>query len=96
MNAAAPVSDKPDPLIKPVSTDKDGEALTGLHFERQVERVHNLGPRPLAELLAEIAIATGESDLIADRVEAYSRLDPAVLRAIGGDRFPPMPLEVVR
>ena len=75
---------------------KPDEIAAELKLERMVQRVHSLGPRPLGELLAEIATVTGQPDLIADRVEAYSRLDPAVLRAIGGDRFPPMPLEVVR
>ncbi len=96
MNAAAPVSDKPDPLIKPVSTDKDGEALAGPHFERQVEHLHRLGPRAVAELLIEIAHCTGQSGVIADRLQAYARLDPAVLRAVGGDKFPPIPLMAIR
>ncbi len=65
------------------------QPLAGPRFERLVERVHALGARSLAELLAEIAIATGEPDLIAHRIEAYSRLDPAVLCALGGDKFPP-------
>ncbi len=68
----------------------------GQRLERMVERVHALGPRVVSELLAEIAIATGEPGLIADHVEKYSRLDPEIVRALGADRFPPMPLEVVR
>ena len=43
-----------------------------------------------------IATATGQSRFIADRVEVYAALDPASLRAVGGDRFPPMPLELVK
>ncbi len=96
MNAVAPVSDKLDPLIRRLSTGKDSEVITGPRFEHMVERVHGLGPLPLAELLGEIATATGQPALIADRIQAYSRLDPERFRAIGADRFPPMPLEVVR
>ncbi len=73
-----------------------GDLAAGLRFERMFHRVHALGPRPLAELLAEIAIATGEPGLIAGRLQAYARLDPEIIRALGADRFPPMPLEVVR
>ena len=73
-----------------------GEIAAGPRFEHMVEHLHRLGPRAVAELLAEIAIATGEPGLIADRVEAYAALDPAVLRAVGGDSFPPMPLELIR
>ncbi len=77
-------------------SDKDGEALAGPHFERQVEHLHRLGPRAVAELLIEIAHCTDQSGVIADRLQAYAALDPAVLRAIGGDKFPPMALELVR
>ncbi len=70
--------------------------LAGPRFEHLCRQVHALGPRPMAELLAEIATATGEPNLIADRVEAYSKLDPEIVRAVGGDRFAPMSLQVVR
>ena len=73
-----------------------GEIAAEQRFERQIMRVHALGPRPLAELLDELATATGQPALIADRVEAYAGLDPEIVRALGGDNFPPMPLEVVR
>ena len=74
----------------------DLQALAGPRLEHMVERVHNLGPRPLGELLAEIARSTGQSALIADRVQAYAALDPAVLRAVGADSFPPNVLGAVR
>ncbi len=96
MNAVAPVSDKLDPLIRRLSTDKYGEVITGPRFEYMVEHLHRLGPRPIAELLIEIARCTGHSSLIADRIQAYAGLDRELVRALGGDRFPPMPLEVVR
>ena len=65
-------------------------------YARMVERVHALGPRPLGELLIEIATATGQRALIAGHIEEYSRLDPEVIRALGGDRFPPNVLRIVR
>ena len=68
----------------------------GQRFERQIERLHPLGPRVLAEMLAEIARDTGRPDIVVDRVEEYTQLDPADLRAVGGDRFPAMPLGVVK
>jgi len=72
------------------------QALAGPHFEHLVERVHALGERPLAELLVEIATATGQSSFIAHRLEEYARLDPELVRALGADRFPPNVLGVVR
>ncbi len=72
------------------------QPLAGPRFERQIEHVHALGPRVFAELLGDIARHTGQSSLIADRIQAYAALDPEFVRYIGGDNFPPMPLEVVR
>ena len=70
------------------------QALAGPRFERMVERLHHLGARSTAELLIEIAKATDEPALIVRHLEAYSRLDPEIVRAVGGDRFPPMLMEV--
>ncbi len=96
MNAVAPVNVMP-------AAQGDGhpgghldEPTTGPRWERMIEHIHSLGPRPLAEMLAEIAAATGQHVRVVDLVEEYAALDPAVLRAVGGDRFPPIPLEVVR
>ncbi len=72
------------------------QLLVGPRFERQIKRIHALGPRPLAELLTEIATATGEPVLIADRLQAYAGLEPAVVRALGAGSFPPSVLGVVR
>ena len=75
---------------------QDSARIDSPRLERMIERVHALGPRPLGEMLAEIAIATGQPNLIADRLQAYAGLDPEIVRAVGGDRFPPSVLEVVR
>ncbi len=75
---------------------QDSAEIGSARFERQIERLHRLGPRVFGEMLAEIAEATGQPALVADHVEKYARLDRAVLRFLGGDRFPPMPLELVK
>ena len=72
------------------------QPLAGPRFEFIVEHLHRLGPRPLAELLIEIASHTGQSSFIAHRLEEYVRLDRDILRALGGDRFPVMPLGLIR
>ena len=72
------------------------QPLAGPRFERQVVCVHALGPRPLAELLAEIAAVTGQPAIVADRLQTYARLDPEIVRAVGGDQFPPRLLCAVR
>ena len=72
------------------------QPLAGPRFERQVIRTHALGPRVFGELLIEVAVATGRPDIVADRLQAYAQLDPEIVRALGGDSFPVMPLQVVR
>jgi hypothetical protein len=53
------------------------------------EHLYSLGPRALHEFLLEVVAAPG-SDVVG-RLEVYRRLDPAVVRAVGADRFPPTP-----
>lgn len=49
-------------------------------------RLHALGERPLYEMLREVI---GGADL-AQRLEVYARIDPAVLAALGGVALPPV------
>lgn len=89
------LAERPDTpeFTQTVSTAQD---LAGPRFEHMVECLHRLGPRPLAEMIVEIATVTGEAGLIADRLQAYAGLDPEIIRFLGADRFPPMPLGVAR
>lgn len=66
----------------------------GLHLQRGAEHLIALGPRGVAEFLAEIGAATGTETEIADHLTRWRRLDPAMLRAVlarhaGGRQFPP-------
>jgi hypothetical protein len=65
-----------------------------LRRQRQIEHICRT-PRLVAELLAEIGRHHGIADDIAARIAAYAAIDPDVLAAVGGDRFPPAPLRVV-
>ena len=67
-----------------------------LHFRRQVERLHRLGPRATAELLAELGAERGIQTVIDRKVDTYVELDPEALEAAGGDEFPVVPLHGVR
>ncbi len=66
-----------------------------LHFRRQVERLHRLGPRATAELLAELGAERGIQTVIDRKVDTYVELDPEVLEAAGGDDFWQPPLHGV-
>jgi hypothetical protein len=47
------------------------------------EQLHALGPKPLTELLLEVAAGSN----LWDRLGVYCRLDPEVVRKLGGDNF---------
>lgn len=62
--------------------------LDRLRIERGSAHLHQLGVRAIAEFLAE-GIAEGDDTLsLFDRLQRYQHLDPAILRAVGGDKFP--------
>ncbi len=55
-----------------------------------VGHLHALGVRPVTELLIEL-VGTDEQarNTLLLLLEKYGRLSPAVVQAVGGDRFPP-------
>jgi hypothetical protein len=61
------------------------QARNRMRRQRLVEYLHRLGPAPFGHFLNEVE--NGAS--IPDHLEAYARIDPAFVRAFGGDRFPP-------
>jgi hypothetical protein len=78
------------------ATESQGTAdLADFRLQRAVAKLHRLGPRPLYELLVEL----GAQRLIRSEIEAlvykYAAIDPAVLRAAGGDRLAPWSPHVV-
>lgn len=71
------------------------EVVADLQFRRQVERLHRLGPRVTAELLAEVGAERGIQTIIDAKLDRYAELDPAALEAIGGGEFWPAPVREV-
>ena len=72
------------------------ETVANLRFRRKVERVHSLGPRVTAELLAEIGAERNIRTVIDDKLERYAELDPKAVTVTGGDDFWPAPLTEVK
>jgi hypothetical protein len=75
------------------------DLLDDLPFRHAVERLHQIGPRPLLELLLEISRHLDGDEITraltlkyADRLGA---LGIDTLRAIGADRLPPLPTAAV-
>ena len=59
--------------------------VADLKRQRQVARLHSLGPRPVLEALVEVEAGADLDRVLAD----YTRLDLEVVIALGGDKFPP-------
>lgn len=65
-------------------------------LHRGAQHLHTLGPRAVAELLAEVAQRIGGAPCILDQLAQYERrLTPAMVRTAGADRFPRRPLHEV-
>ena len=52
-------------------------------------RLHDLGPRALAEFLVDVGATTGSTIEVLEIAGRYTALNPAVVRAVGGHRFAP-------
>jgi hypothetical protein len=66
-------------------------------FDRGGEHLHRLGPRAVAEFIAELARAHGIEAAALDRLEAWRAwpVTPAQLRRLGADRCPIPSLHLV-
>ena len=70
--------------------------VADMKFRRQVERLHGLGPRAIAELLAELAAERSIMTAIDQKLATYVSIDPEVIGAAGGSDFWPAPLHLIR
>ncbi len=68
-----------------------GGVVADLKRQRQIKHVYSLGVRAVGELLDEVA----QGENLDRALEAYARLTPELLAALGGDRFPPSPVHAV-
>ncbi len=72
------------------------EIVSDMRFRREVKRLHRLGPRVLAELLAEIAAERGIWILVERKIDKYAEMEPEALKAAGGDAFWQPPIHEVQ
>jgi hypothetical protein len=63
-----------------------------LRFQRLTQHLHRLGPRPVAELLLELARDHGLEGAIMAKLEVYSTLAPSLVERLGGRDWAPPPL----
>jgi hypothetical protein len=60
-----------------------------IQFHRNVELLHAMGPRALAEMLEELGRKTLHMTTIERALERYAGIHPAVYRAIFENAWPP-------
>src|SRR5258708_6635109 len=78
------------------SAQRQFSTTSAFSLQRRIAHLHKLGERALHEFLIEIVTAHGIADDVERRLEDYARIDPGILRALGGDRFPQQPIYEVR
>ena len=66
--------------------------VADLRRQRAAEHLYALGPRPVLEALLEVEAGAGLDRVLAD----FGRLDPEIVRQLGGDKFPPTPTQEVK
>ena len=79
----------------PAQGSQPADVVADPRFRRQVERLHQLGPRATAELLAEIGVERSITTIIDSKLAIYTELDPGALEATGGERLWLLPLREV-
>jgi hypothetical protein len=79
-------ADAPEPpwVYIPPPTPEPRRTVPDARLRRLAALIHNLGPRALWELLRELVAGR---DLV-ERLERYAAIDPDILEALGGARFP--------
>ena len=60
--------------------------------QRAAEHLHDLGPRPVLEALAEVEAGADLDHVLAD----FERIDAEMVAELDGDKFWPVPLHEVR
>jgi hypothetical protein len=81
---------EPSPAARHAQADDD------MRFYCLVNRLYELGVRPVAELLLELARERMLRGPIEKKLRRYTeRLDPATLKALGADRLPSAPIHAV-
>lgn len=68
------------------------EIVADLKFQRQVKKLHAMGPRPLAEMLAELAAERNIRTIIEEMLPRYTDIPDEALELAGGDEMPATPL----
>jgi hypothetical protein len=79
-----------DPNSNAIRAPRNSDAADR-RFARNLDKLYPLGPRIFAEILGRLGETSFRMTEIEQVVAHFAALDPELLRALGGDRFPPRP-----
>lgn len=75
---------RPRSLYQPL-----GGPLFDARFRRHIDHLCRLGPRPVGELLLQLVGTKDDArTALVVLLERYRQLNPVVVQAVGGDRWP--------
>ena len=74
----------------------EADVIADLRRQRNVRKLHRLGPRVLDALLVEIGAERGITTIVERKIERYAGLDPEALKVTGADEFWPVSIREVR
>ncbi len=69
--------------------------IAAMRLRRDAEAVYRLGARPLHEMLIEIGTRTGMPEVVETVVSEFAGINPEILVALGGHRFPEGPIRII-
>ena len=95
LDARPPGTGPRRPEARPGGPERHPHPFDQARLHRGAERLHGLGPRAVAEFLAELAGRVGGTPACLSLLNEYGRLHPGQVRAAGGDRPLRSPLSVV-
>ena len=75
--------------------DIAARVIQDIEFRRKAQRLHEKGPRLIAELLAELAANHGLGTVIDRSLDRYLALDDTALEILNGHELPPIPLHEI-
>ena len=94
-NARSPRTVPRPPEVRPDTPVLQPHPLDQARLHRGAEHLHRLGPRAMAEFLAELGNRIGGTPACLSLLNEYGRLSPGLVRAAGADRPLRSPLSAV-
>jgi hypothetical protein len=80
-----------DPNSNASGASRNRDVAADLRFERDITALYRLGPRAIAEACRHLGATSYRQTEVEQVVARYAALDPDVVLALEGNRFPKQP-----